>query len=264
MFVFLSKFLPIFAYPVGAAAVLLVLYFLVYKRRSWQNGIVALALILIWLGGNRWVAYGLSRTLEWRYLPGGDIPSADVIVVLGGGTEPPQYPRPMVELNAAGDRLVYAAHLYNEGKAPNILVSGGSIEWLGTEEDQPASDMQVILSMMGVPEDVVWLQPDSQNTYEDALYTRQMLDQKGIQRVILVTSAMHMPRAVALFEKQGIQVIPAPTDFKLTVDGWNNLTRPDWEAQLINIFPNVSNLSLTTNVLKEYFGMVVYRLRGWI
>ena len=73
-----------------------------------------------------------------------------------------------------------------------------------------------------------------------------------------------MPRSVALFRKQGIEVIPAPTDFKVTELQWQNLTQPSLEAQLINFIPSSTNLEWLTATLKEYIGILVYRLRGWI
>ena len=124
--------------------------------------------------------------------------------------------------------------------------------------------MEALLTFMGVPEQAIWLEDQSQNTYENALYCAQLLKAKNIDRVILVTSAIHMPRSVALFEKQGIQVIPAPADFTVTQAGWDDLTHGTLESQLINLLPSVGNLSLTTNALKEYLGILVYRIEGWI
>jgi len=91
-----------------------------------------------------------------------------------------------------------------------------------------------------------------------------MLKEKGITRVLLVTSAMHMPRSVALFEHQGIEVIPAPTDYTVTREGLENLSSLDPQTLLVNLVPNTSSLSLTTNVMKEYIGLMVYRLQGWL
>lgn len=264
MFVFLSKFLPLFVYPLGLACILL-LFSLVWKRQSlWQRVAVLLALILLVLGSNPYVALGLARSLEWRYLPPAELPQADAIVILGGGTEPMLEPRSIVELNSAGDRMLYGFWLYKQGKAPHVLLSGGNITWLRDYPTTPAQDMATVLEMMGVSEDALWLQSKSQNTYEDALYSSQMLKEKGIQRVILVTSAMHMPRSVALFEKQGITVIPAPTDFKVTQARWQELFQSDVPALVINLMPAVDNLSLTSSALKEYIGLAVYRLQGWL
>lgn len=117
MFVFLSKFLPLFVYPLGLACVLLILALIRSSTRV-KSFLISGALILLWLGGNRWVAYSLARSLEWRYLPPKDIPQAEAIVVLGGGTEAPSYPRLFVEVNGAGDRVLFAARFINKEKHP--------------------------------------------------------------------------------------------------------------------------------------------------
>jgi len=264
MFVFLSKFLPPLVYPLGLAVILLVGALVFTRKAKLHNALIITAILLLLIGSNRWFAYTLARSLEWQYLPQENIPQADVIVVLGGGTESAQYPRPTVEINSAGDRVLYAAYLYKEGKAPAILVSGGNIVWLGGRTMTPAQEMAEVLMMMGVPEEDIWLQPESQNTQEDAAYSAQMLKEKGAERVLLVTSAMHMPRSVALFRHLGIEVIPAPTDYTVTQSGWENMLSFDPQAFLVNLLPNASSLSLSTNALKEYLGLFVYGLRGWL
>ena len=120
------------------------------------------------------------------------------------------------------------------------------------------------MEMLGVPQSAMLLQGKSQNTYEDALYSCAMIKEAGAKTVILVTSATHMPRAVAVFGKQGCEVIPSPADFTITKAAWNNLWSSDWQELLINLVPNYSSLSLTTKCLKEYIGYWVYQLKGWI
>jgi uncharacterized SAM-binding protein YcdF (DUF218 family) len=264
MFVFLSKFLPLFVYPLGLAFILLLLALILRRKPRLQTIVLIAAVLILLVSSNRWVSFSLARSLEWRYLPLNPIPQAEVIVVLGGGTESAQFPRPAVEVNAAGDRVLYAARLYKEGKAQKILLSGGNITWLGGRSMTPADEMADILALIGIPEEDIWLQPDSQNTYEDALYSSQILKEKGASRVLLVTSAMHMPRSMALFEHQGIDAIAAPADFTVTEAGWENLVELDVQATLVNLLPNTSSLSLTTNVLKEYIGLLIYGLRGWL
>lgn len=264
MFVFLSKFLPLLVYPLGLGIILLAAALVLRRKRRVQQSLLVLSLLVLVIGSNRWVSFGLARSLEWQYLPPAENPQAEVIVVLGGGTESAQYPRTAVEINAAGDRVLYAARLYHQGAASRILVSGGNIVWLGGRTMTPAEEMAELLDLLAVPPDAIWLQPASQNTQEDAEYSVQMLKEQDIQRVILVTSAMHMPRSVALFRHLGIDVIPAPADFTVTQHGWDNLFAPDPQALLVNLLPNASSLSLTTNALKEYFGLIVYHLRGWL
>ena len=170
MFVYLSKLLPLFIFPLGLASLFIILALIVNKRKRLQRGLMIVSLIILWLAGNRWVSYGLARSLEWRNLPLQNIPAADAIVLLGGGTEPGDPPRSMVEVNSAGDRVLYAAYLYQQGAAPVILVSGGNLGYVSARNSTPAEDMTELLILMGVPESAIWQQPDSQNTYEDALY----------------------------------------------------------------------------------------------
>jgi uncharacterized SAM-binding protein YcdF (DUF218 family) len=262
VFVFLSKFLPPFVYPLGLIGLLILLALFLEKRSRLQRIILILALVCLLLAGNSWVATTLARSLEWRYLPPDPVPQADVMIVLGGGTEAAEPPRPIVEVNGAGDRLIYAAWLYKQGKAQHILVSGGLLDWT-IKSSTPAEDMSTLLQEMGVPQQAIWLQPNSRNTYEDALYCTQILHEKGIQRALLVTSAWHMPRAVKLFEAQGLEVIPLPTDYNVTQADWQNLWRGDPRAWILAALPSVDHMALTTKMLKEYIGIFTYDIRGW-
>jgi len=263
MFVFLSKLLPIFIYPLGLASVLLIVALLLKDRGKKQRVLLILALSILWLGGNRWVAVGLTRSLEWRYLPPEEVPQADAIVLLGGCTDPWEYPRQMVEMSGCVDRVFYAAWLYEHGAAPYILSSGGYLPWKG-ERTSPAEEMVPILEKLGVPNEVVWLEPKSRNTYENALFAKEILQEKGIDKIILVTSALHMPRSVSLFEHQGFEVLPAPTDYFVTQSLWQSLFRPNAMTAFMNIFPTVDNMEKTTLALKEYIGIIAYHLRGWL
>lgn len=263
MFVFLSKFLPIFVYPLGLAVFLLLAALLLRRSLRWQRICMLAALIVLLLGSNTWVAKTLTRSLEWRYLPPETYPQTEVIVVLGGSTGSAQYPRQIVEVSGAADRLLYAAHLYHQEVAPKLLLTAGYITWMN-ERNAPAEDMAEIMQMLGVPEEALWLETESRNTYENALFTRKILEAQGINRIVLVTSALHMPRSVALFEKQGFEVIPAPTDYNLTQAGWDRLWAPELSTQLFNLLPSVGNLQTTTYALKEYIGIVIYGLRGWL
>ena len=204
MFLYLSKLLPLFIYPLGLACLLL-LRVAVIRRRRWQLVLILCIFAMLWLGGNRLVSMAITRSLEGHYPPLTEIPHAPVIVVLGGGARPAGYPRLTAELNEASDRLLYAARLYPQGAAPRILLSGSHAAWLGSEEISEAETMAQVLEIMAVPRGALWLEDSSRNTYENADETRKLLATEGIEEVILVTSAMHMPRAVPLFERQGLR-----------------------------------------------------------
>ncbi len=153
--------------------------------------------------------------------------------------------------------------MYRRRVAPSILLAAAASP-LDSRPSTPAEEMQEILLFMGVPQDAMVLQTKSQNTAEDAAYSAELLRDMGIDEVVLVTSAAHMPRSVGLFEKQGIKVIPAPADFNVPDYEWHDLWHGNFASQLINFLPNAGSLSQTTSSLKEYIGNLVYKLRGWI
>jgi uncharacterized SAM-binding protein YcdF (DUF218 family) len=170
---------------------------------------------------------------------------AGAIVVLGGGrTDAPEYGGDTVS-GAALERLRYAARLHKLSRLP-LLVAGGSVVGEPVAEaklmhDALVQDFQV---------DVAWREERSRTTHENAVYTRPILDATGIQRVVLVTHAWHMPRAVLAFRQAGIDVIPAPTiyaarDSTVTVRGF---------------LPSSVGLSQSNVALHEWLGMLWYRL----
>lgn len=255
--IFLSKFLPLFVYPAGLIFILILAALLFSRKKLVRSVLLWCAVLMLFVAGNRWVSMSLARSLEWKYLPPDPVPAADVILVLGGSTEPQLYPRSAVEVNSAGDRVLYAAELYEQKKAPTILLSGGRIDWLGEQSSSPAEDMREILLRFGIPSDNMWVQTESRNTEEDARFCLEILKEANVNRVLLVTSAMHMPRSIQLFRGHGIEIIPAPTDYTVTEQGWSELFNPDLNSFLVNLMPNSGSLSLTTNVMKEYIGMAV-------
>ncbi len=258
MFVFLSKILPPLVYPLGLACILLILALVFYRHQRLGRTVILLAFILLWLGGNRLVAFQLARFLEWQYLPLEEVPEVDVMVVLGGGTLAANPPRVMAEVNGAGDRLIYAARLYREGKAQKVLLTGGGIEWYSASSTNPAAEMAELLEMMGVPPEALILEDQSQNTLQNAQNSSKILEELDVRRILLVTSAMHMPRSVRIFERQSLEVIPAPTDYSVTQLGWQRLTSPSLVTWILNLIPNADNLSLTSRALKEIIGAAVY------
>ncbi|GBE94029.1 YdcF family protein [Nostoc cycadae] len=263
MFLYLSKLLPLFFYPLGLASVSLVVALItVWKQPRTATAAIAFSLSLLLLCSNAWVAKALVRSLEWQNLPSQQMPNAEAIIVLGGATKSAFFPRPDVDLSEQGDRIIYAAQLYRQKKAPVIIVSGGRIDWRngGTPE---STDMASILTEIGVPSQAIIEEPLSLNTYQNAVNVKKILQSRGIHKVLLVTSAMHMPRSLKIFRRQSIDAIPAPTDFLVTQGELQELGSTP-KAALLNLLPNTDNLHQFTNALKEYIGNLIYGLRGWL
>jgi len=263
MFLYLSKLLPLFVYPLGLACVLMVVALVLsWKRPRWVPIPIALGLIILLVASNGWVANRIVQSLEWQHIPPQELPQAEAIVILGGATRSAFPPRPAPDLNEAGDRVFYGAQLYQQGKAPVIIASGGRIAWRDGGSPESA-DMAQILEIMGVPPSAILQDPTSLNTHQNAVNVRQILQEQGIQNVLLVTSAMHTPRALRIFQRQGIEAIPAPTDFLVTQQELNE-PNSSLAASLLNGLPDSQNLDMTTRAIKEYIGTAVYWLRGWL
>ena len=263
MFLYLSKLLPLFLYPLGLACVLMVVALvLLWKRPRGAAVAILLALMVLLVGSNGWVSLQLVRSLEWQNIPPTELPQADAIVVLGGGIKPALPPRPWVDLSEEGDRVIHAARLYQQKKAPLIVVSGGRTDWRGVGIPE-SEDMAEVLRWLGVPPGAILQDPNSLNTYENAVNVQQILNSRGIRRVLLVTSAIHMPRSLLIFKRQRITALPAPTDFIVT---FNDLKeqRNSSQATILNMLPDVDRLQTSTRALKEYVGLIVYRLKGWL
>src|SRR6266851_6298854 len=174
----------------------------------------------------------------------GEIPQVDAIVVLGGGSGRAYPPQPVVHLGAGGDRLVYATALYKEGRAPLVVFSGNRFE---------SAEMEEVMEMMGVPRTAM-LEQDAplQNTYGAARDLKPALISHNVRRVLVVTSAIRMPRALAVFRRLGISAVPAPTDF---------ITRTDPAKQPADsaaaVLPNMGSLGVSTAAIHEFLGLVV-------
>lgn len=262
MFLFLSKLLPLFIYPLGFASLMLIGALLTLWKRPRLSAIfVALALLAILLPGNTWLSNRLVKSLEWQYLPSGNLPNADAIVVLGGATRPQEPPRPWVDLTEEGDRMIHGAQLYLQGKAPLVIMSGGRIDWRENQGESESADMAQIAEALGVPANAILQDPTSLNTHENAVNVKQILQERSINRVLLVTSAMHMPRSIAIFRKQGINAIPAPTDFLVAADPEIQDTP---QGTILALLPDSGSLHRFTRALKEYIGIGFYWLRGWL
>ncbi len=253
---YLDKLIAQLAYPLGLSLALcvLALLLLVFGRRRLGGGAVLVA--VLWLGA--WslpvVSNALRLSLEGRFAnnPVAGLPQADVVVVLGGGVSvgPPHWPYP--DLGAAADRVWQGARIARAGKARWVIVTGGTMPWSG-ERGSVAEATRAFLVELGVPEQAVLLEGRSRSTREDALYSADLIGARGFQRVLLVTSALHMSRALESFRAVGIEAIPAPTDFEVMPE----------PPSLLRWLPDADALAASTRALKEYLGLWMYRWRGW-
>lgn len=207
---------------------------------------------IFWIFTTPIVSSHMVSSLEQKFLPVpiDKSPTADAIVVLGGSVVGPDSPRIDIELTGNSDRILHAARLYRAGKAPIVIAAGGA------EDTQPeAYAMKALLAEWGVPKKNVIIETESLNTYQNAVNAMRLLDKRRVKRVLLVTSAIHMPRALATFRTLGISAIPSPTDY---------LEADRKKKEIKDFLPDIDALGKTSLAVKEYLGLMAYRWRGWI
>lgn len=201
--------------PLGMAILLGVISLGLATRNRGNLAILFGSIALLWLTG--WslpvVSHAFRHYLEQQYplVEMSELPSADAIVVLGGSVDAPRQAGYPPNLKDASDRVWHAARLFAAGKSSLVVLSGGSSDGSTMSE---AEAMRVFLMDLGVPSQAVLLEPHSRNTRENAAFTARLLQDKGVNTVLLVTSALHMPRAFALFSVTGLSVSAAATDYE--------------------------------------------------
>jgi uncharacterized SAM-binding protein YcdF (DUF218 family) len=234
------------SHPVVQATFLAVLGMLCARHhRRAAVALLSLATAWIWLCSTPAFAIWLQRGLEHSYTQtkAAAYPKADVIVVLGGDDLPQSDTDWGTGDAQAQTRLGFGLQLFRSSRADTILLSGN---------DQ-AQEMAHKLREQGVPASALITEDASGNTHQNALYSAAVLKRKKLRRILLVTSGIHMARAVASFNRQGLTVIPAQA-FN-NDDGLESVRYPWW--------PKRAALSLSVHCLREYLGLWGYRLCGW-
>lgn len=256
MFLFLSKTLPVLLYP-PAFTLWTVLLAVFLRRRGPRlaRALLAIGLGSLYLLSNRLVSRNLISALEAQNPPLAleSIPQADAIVVLGGYLRPPAGARPL-DLKDSIDRLWTGARLYRAGKAPLILLTGGNVIYDDPIPVSEASAARDVLIDWGIPSQAILIEEKSQNTRENAVFTAPIVESHHAKRLLLVTSAFHMPRAAAIFRRAGLQFTPVAADYRS-----GGAPGP----LLFRLIPEAENLLESRDALREWIGLTVYRLRGW-
>jgi uncharacterized SAM-binding protein YcdF (DUF218 family) len=167
------------------------------------------------------------------------------IVVLGGGIQPATPPlMPFDDLLDGADRMRFGAQLFRQGRSPRIVVSGGDVRPdMPAGSETEADAMERFLIELGVPKEAIFKESRSRNTGENLAFTRQMV---GDRPVALVTSAYHMPRALQLAKREGLNVSAFPTDFRTPTSAL-----APWQKWM----PSIEALTTAKYALWEYLGL---------
>jgi uncharacterized SAM-binding protein YcdF (DUF218 family) len=152
---------------------------------------------------------------------------------------------------------MHAARIFRRGYAPYLIPTGGKIPFVYDLPGSEAGNMFMMLTeMLGVDSSKILIEEKARNTHDHPSRVAAILKDHGLgKEIILVTSANHMPRSVAVFRKAGYTVYPAPTDFREDV-------RFQWG--LYQVLPNHAGLEGSSTAFHEYYGLLTYKLLGWI
>ena len=260
MFGFLYSVFLKLLYPTTIALVLLIVAPMFRRGSMLRRACYVLGIATLLVCGNGWVVHRMIRALEWQHLPPQPVPTADAILILSGGIYAATYPRPTVEVSESGDRVLYGAELFRRGRAPQVICTG-DVGTGGIARRSEAEDMADLLEMVGVPRVAIVLEKKAQNTHEHSVNLCPMFAERQIRRVLLVTSAIHMPRSLGSFQRgcPNVEYIPAPADFRTI----QSLPVP-WYRHAVALLPTPRSLADFTDASHEYLGMFYYRLRGWM
>ncbi|MER9137771.1 YdcF family protein [Mesorhizobium sp. M0830] len=256
MFFYFSKIFWFFIQPLNLAIFLLLaglLAAMIGRRRLAVTGCVLAFLILAL---SAWTSLGamMLNPLEERFARPKLPEKVDGIVVLGGGFEGSiNLVRGGYELNGSGDRMVEAAILARRFPTAQVIVSGGTGELFPDGEGDAATAPR-LLTALGVTADRLILENKSRNTYENAVFSKELVTPKPGETWLLATSAFHMPRAKALFDKAGFATVPWPVDYRTSGREGIGLFRDN----------PADSLQATTVAIREWIGLIAYWLSGRI
>lgn len=248
--ILLHRTIEFLLYPPGNLLLFLLLGLIFYQKRQVRIWLLSLGLFQLLLFSLPIVANSLISSLESQYPPQHKIwhdQSAEAIVVLGGGRNDRAIEYGGITVsNAEMERLRYAALLHRETGVPILLTGGDPIE-SGISEAELMQ--QVLQDEFGIT--ARWIEGNSHTTWENAVYSDEMLGADGVKTAWLVTHAWHMPRSMQVFSGRAVQYIPAPHSYG--VGAWDKL----WFKWL----PQAGALGLSTVALHEWLGIVWYKLK---
>jgi uncharacterized SAM-binding protein YcdF (DUF218 family) len=199
----------------------------------------------LWLLSIEPTSRALLRPLEGPFVEVQPIPTdAEAIVILGGGTVMP-FGETTGRLTSRPIARTLRGYLLHRETGLPVVYSGATVFGRGRPEAERGADL---LAELGVEEAEILVEPNSRNTWENAAQVR---DAFGFERLVLVTSAFHMRRSIHSFTEQGMEVVPVATDF----------LADDAPLYFQSFLPDHHELYKTTIALREYVGMLYYRVR---
>ena len=253
MFFVLSKILLFLLSPFLWLITFIVLAFTLHSpvcknRMKWM----ALATFLIFT--NPFILGGLIKSWEEKATRIEDTKNYEIGVVLSGMME---FNKDVERLEArrGTDRIWQALTLYKTGKIKKILISGDS-GYLLKDGLHEADQLRELLIKWGIPADDILIENKSRNTHENAVFTKELIEKNYPESsILLITSALHMKRAKACFENEGLTFDTFSTD---------HYSEEKNDFTLDNLIPSIDAFQMWDTFNKEWVGYVAYWMMGYI
>ncbi len=255
MFFTLSKLFWFIAAPTNLCVVVLCAGLLLGLSR-WQRAgriLVVAAGIGIVLIAISPLPRAMVRPLEDRFAQVSDTDTRkiDGIVVLGGAIGSG---RGQVRFNSSASRMTYAVALAKKHPNAKLVFTGGGENLITAVVRTEADDAAQFFSEMGIEPSRIIMENQSRNTYENGVFTARIVKPKPGERWVLITSAYHMPRSMGVFRQAGLNLEPYPVDYN-TTGRISDFLRPTRRLAY--------NMNLADDTVKEWLGLIAYRLAGY-
>jgi uncharacterized SAM-binding protein YcdF (DUF218 family) len=254
MFFFLSKLLNYLAQPLTLVFMVWALAYFIRSFR-WKRIFFIGGFGLLYFFSNDFIANECMRAWEVDETPWTSLQKTYTWgIVLTGVTRLDTEPEDRVHFQRGADRVFHTFQLYKKGVIQNILISGGSGRLIGNRKKE-ADELYDVFLTMGVDSARLKVENESRNTHESAVAIPKLLPTIKPEECLLITSAFHMRRSRACFVKQGLELDTFSADKR---------THKRLYTFDVLFIPSVEALSLWQSLLKEWVGMMAYKLAGYI
>ena len=244
--IYFHKILPLIFSPLFFIISLIIFGLIIGSKKISLTGVIILVILSMPIVSDKLIAYLES---DYELIKPSKVESADAVVVLSGMVKTIQTKNGLdYEWGEAADRIFAGIDLFKSNKAPVLILTGGKLPWsIGVPESEYLRDVAIDL---GVPKKDILITENVENTDQEAKAIKKILLLDN-PKVILVTSAFHMPRAQLVFEAAGINVIPFPVDF---IIGAEKLT-------FMSFIPSAGSFASTSFFVREMIGRTYYSLK---
>ena len=257
MFFILSKILLFLIKPLNWIVGFLLISWII-KNPVWKKRFFVAGMILLLFFTNGFLSNQILKWWEVEPVPIASLGYYQTGIVLGGVTDTSIKPRDRVYFHKGADRVTHALQLYKKGKIEKILITGGNSELIREEDDiQEADNMIGFYLMAGVPKEDIIVENQARNTHESARYCKQILDSLYPSgKHLVITSAFHQRRAKPCFDEVGLDVDGFSCDFNTGRSNEFNIPGA--------ILPSPGAIGQWEILLKEWAGIVAYKIKGYI